>query len=134
MQVKEAVAEGADIRFYDNKMKRPLQYAQEKLVKLQQEVLSPFEEKRRQQLISRNSYQDVVQFLTAKLTEQMWNAVQLESLERVQTLHECGARLNWCTPELPLGKKGLRIGWSCKHKCVIQTTIKLGESLVSKCF
>lgn len=115
MQVKEAVAEGADIRFYDNKMKRPLQYAQERLAKLQQEVLSPLEEKRRQQLISRKSCQDVVQFLTAKLSEQIWNAVQLESLERVQTLHECGALLNWITPELPLGKRGLRVGRSYKH-------------------
>lgn len=115
MQVKEAVAEGADIRFYDNKMKRPLQYAQERLAKLLQEVLSPLEEKRRQQLISRNSCQDVVQFLTNKLNEQIWNAVQRESLERVQTLHECGAPLNWIAPERPLGKRGLRVGYSYKH-------------------
>lgn len=103
--MKEAVAEGADIRYCDNKMKRPLQYAQEKLARLNQEVLSPIEEKKRMQLMSRNSYQDVVQFLTNKLNEQIWNAVQRESLERVQTLHECGAELNWCRPEQPFGKQ-----------------------------
>ncbi|CAB4002871.1 ankyrin repeat, partial [Paramuricea clavata] len=107
VQVKEAVAEGADIRFCDNKMKRPLQYAQEKLARLNQEVLSPLEEKKRQQLMLRNSYQDVVQFLTNKLNELIWNAVQRESLERVQTLHECGAELNWCRPEQPFGLPGL---------------------------
>ena len=102
--MKEAVAEGADIRYYDSKMKRPLQYAQEKLTKLQQEALSNIEERRRNQLTSRTAYQDVVHFLTSKLNEQIWNAVQRESLERVQTLHECGAPLNWLAPERPLGK------------------------------
>ncbi|XP_028398947.1 uncharacterized protein LOC114522461 isoform X2 [Dendronephthya gigantea] len=106
-QIKEAIAEGADIRYVDSKMKRPLQYAQEKLTKLNQEVLSPVEEKRRAQLTGRINYQDVVNFLTNKLNELMWNAVQLESLERVQTLHECGATLNWCAPERPLGLPGL---------------------------
>ena len=86
-------------------MKRPLQYAQEKLTRLNQEVLSPIEEKRRTQLAGRIAYQDVVNFLTNKLNELIWNAVQLESLERVQTLHECGAPLNWCAPERPLGKQ-----------------------------
>ena len=90
-------------------MKRPLQYAQERNAKLQKEVLSPLEEKRRVQLAARNSCTDVVQFLTAKLNEFMWNAVQHESLERVQTLHECGATLNWCSPELPLGKQNCEI-------------------------
>lgn len=84
-------------------MKRPLKLAQEKQAKLNQEVLSPLEDKRRLQLASRNSCQDVVQFLTSKLGEQIWNAVQRETLERVQTLHECGASLNWCAPERPLG-------------------------------
>ena len=102
--MKEAVAEGADIRYYDSKMKRPLQHAQEKLAKLNQEVLSNIEERKRVQITSRHSYQDVVQFLTSKLNEQIWNAVQRESLERVQTLHECGAPLNWLAPERPLGK------------------------------
>ncbi len=86
-------------------MKRPLQYAQEKLAKLNQEVLSPIEEKKRMQLLARNSCQDVVNFLTSKLHEQIWNAVQLESLERVQTLHECGAPLNWSAADRPLGKQ-----------------------------
>ena len=84
-------------------MKRPLQLATEKQTKLNQEVLSPIEEKRRLQLSSRASCQDVVQFLTMKLNEQIWNAVQRETLERVQTLHECGAPLNWIGPEQPLG-------------------------------
>ena len=108
IQVKEAIAEGADIRYFDNKMKRPLQYAQEKLTRLNQEVLSPIEEKRRTQLAGRIAYQDVVNFLTNKLNELIWNAVQLESLERVQTLHECGAPLNWCATERPLGKQECR--------------------------
>ncbi|XP_028399283.1 uncharacterized protein LOC114522739 [Dendronephthya gigantea] len=107
IQVKEAIAEGADIRCFDNKMKRPLQYAQEKLTRLNQETLSPIEERRRAQLAGRIAYQDVVTFLTNKLNELMWNAVKQESLERVQTLHECGATLNWCAPERPLGLPGL---------------------------
>lgn len=98
------MTDGADIRCYDSKMKRPLQQAQEKLAKLKQEVLSPIEQTRQTQLLARNSFQDVVQFLTNKLNEQIWNAVQFESLERVQSLHECGAPLNWCTSERPLGE------------------------------
>lgn len=106
-QVKEALAEGADIRFHDNKLKRPLQHAQEKLTRAQQEPASPIPEKRNVQLGQINAFTDIVQFLTNKLNEQMWNAVQGETLERVQTLHECGAPLNWCTPQRPLGLPGL---------------------------
>ena len=106
VQVKEAVAEGADIRCFDSKMKRPLQYAQEKLTKLNQEVLSPIEATKRMQLLARASNQDVVNFLTNKLNDQIWNAVRTESLERVQTLHDCGAPLCWPAAG-PLGLPGL---------------------------
>ena len=84
-------------------MKRPLQYAQEKLTKLNQEVLSPIEATKRLQLMARASCQDVVNFLTSKLNDQVWNAVRMESLERVQTLHDCGAPLFWPAAG-PLGK------------------------------
>ena len=106
VQVKEAVAEGADIRCFDSKMKRPLQYAHEKLTKLNQEVLSPIEATKRMQLLTRASCQDVVNFLTSKLNDQIWNAVRTESLERVQTLHDCGAPLCWPAAG-PLGLPGL---------------------------
>ncbi|XP_046864470.1 uncharacterized protein LOC124458519 isoform X3 [Xenia sp. Carnegie-2017] len=105
--LKEAIAEGADIRCFDNKMKRPLDLAKEKLLKLENEQLSSIEIKRQQQQNFRFYYRDIVQFLTQKLHEQLWNAVQSETLERVQTLHECGAPLDWRAPERPLGLPGL---------------------------